>query len=644
MNQDYTPIRATVDSSILSRVNRIFDASHLSVFTEIIQNARRAGATEMSVRIERRLDDSDQKSLTITAADNGSGMEDPADLLCLAKSGWGQDTVDDEDPAGMGFFCLSNCPDVTVASRGWEVDLTPAVFSGEEECLPRAARATISGLSVRWSWPVEDAFGLHGVRSSLENAARYCGLERVICTVLDAEPDGDVIRELIITPEGYMADCDFVEEHEALGISIGVVDGPGTDAFYTFGRPQCKYNFYGVVVEDHHAHHALSVAAEDYYDLRKYVRELRVDVRRCVGLHMVLPARNAIKTNEASMAVSSLALTAAFRHIAHSWYGAHTLPYAAYMEAQELGVDIGEALYKLYHPGGGSAIYRTDGGDRPLLLPGHLRHASLESVWGDHRTGYVLVRPDRDMEGYSWYDELPRVKDVKVRIDGERYEPDGDAMHDKVVDMGSTSGFFVEVDDLAFVLTLDDGEEIELEVDRVAHGGEDFYEFGDLVRSDYRMLVRRRAMSTSKKAEIIDHVVDVFFDAGMSSECPESEFYRDCEAYVANLSAGPIAALMVHLEDAFAALPYECLDSDYQWTLRYRGGKGRDGLSIVGVRKHDTPRRVVLMGGKAWEVYGDDDEVMAQLENSGLAGDGIINPSEFLLCELDCLDTERRVL
>uniref|UniRef100_A0A7C3SRD5 ATP-binding protein n=1 Tax=Dictyoglomus turgidum TaxID=513050 RepID=A0A7C3SRD5_9BACT len=79
------------------------------VIDELLQNARRAGATEV------HLDIKDHK---IIYKDNGKGMKDPEALVTLASSEWDQDIMDEENPAGWGlFFLYAIAEDVKIKSR-----------------------------------------------------------------------------------------------------------------------------------------------------------------------------------------------------------------------------------------------------------------------------------------------------------------------------------------------------------------------------------------------------------------------------------------------------------------------------------------------------------------------------------------------
>ncbi|MFQ5491994.1 MAG: ATP-binding protein, partial [Phycisphaerae bacterium] len=90
-------IQATVNPRLLRKANRLFTGSLSGRIIEILQNARRAGATKVEIQNHDGL---------VTVRDHGQGIVDFARLLDLGGSGW-QELESSEDPAGVGLFCLA---------------------------------------------------------------------------------------------------------------------------------------------------------------------------------------------------------------------------------------------------------------------------------------------------------------------------------------------------------------------------------------------------------------------------------------------------------------------------------------------------------------------------------------------------------
>jgi len=110
-----------------------------SVVTELLQNARRAGASCVSVT-------HDAKAKRLVVRDDGCGIADFQTLLTLGESGWSEAVQRTEQPFGLGFlqslYAAGSC---CVESRGQRVRFdTRAAFAGARVGVERgtAARGT----------------------------------------------------------------------------------------------------------------------------------------------------------------------------------------------------------------------------------------------------------------------------------------------------------------------------------------------------------------------------------------------------------------------------------------------------------------------------------------------------------------------
>lgn len=101
-----------------------------AMLSELLQNARRAGATQIDVVY-------DEAKLTLTVEDNGSGVGDLQKLLTAAASGWDAATVERENPFGLGFLAVLYAGDtVTVETVGQQ-------FTANTENLIKGGSATV---------------------------------------------------------------------------------------------------------------------------------------------------------------------------------------------------------------------------------------------------------------------------------------------------------------------------------------------------------------------------------------------------------------------------------------------------------------------------------------------------------------------
>ena len=130
-------IRADVHPNLTARVARMNRAAPRDIFAELLQNARRAGASRVRVTLSQRpLPTSPATYVTdVQVADDGCGIDDPAVLLAYGRNGWRDAITSGEDAAGMGFACLSargcSVTSRTPSQAAFHLVLAPACFAGE---------------------------------------------------------------------------------------------------------------------------------------------------------------------------------------------------------------------------------------------------------------------------------------------------------------------------------------------------------------------------------------------------------------------------------------------------------------------------------------------------------------------------------
>ena len=100
MSSNFT-FHATVAEEVMSKVTRLFNATLSDIYSEIFQNARRAGAETIVID---QIDDP-ELGLCVCIADDGHGLENPQSMFTLGRSAWDQKVCETEDAAGMGFLC-----------------------------------------------------------------------------------------------------------------------------------------------------------------------------------------------------------------------------------------------------------------------------------------------------------------------------------------------------------------------------------------------------------------------------------------------------------------------------------------------------------------------------------------------------------
>ena len=116
---------AGMDDKALGASVLFFNVSITEIFNELIQNARRAGATRLDVS-----ELTTEQGPAVLVADDGRGVREPRKLTAFAESDWGARIMDRERPTGVGLFCLAMRGTVISSRRpdrkqGWRMTLIP---------------------------------------------------------------------------------------------------------------------------------------------------------------------------------------------------------------------------------------------------------------------------------------------------------------------------------------------------------------------------------------------------------------------------------------------------------------------------------------------------------------------------------------
>jgi hypothetical protein len=204
--------RVGINPKLLEKARNFFNASLTDVLNELLQNARRAGATRVAISY-------DPASLTFTVADDGSGIFRHGVAIDLGGSGWDGATQASEDPAGCGLFSLASRT-CTIESWGKKIALDERKFCGQEDvAIERGAE--IQG--TRISFPLTE-FEARNYRSLAEACALYYPLP----VLLDGEqlPRKDFLERALY-------------RHAWAGLVLGVVETNWKN----------QINFHGLIVD-----------------------------------------------------------------------------------------------------------------------------------------------------------------------------------------------------------------------------------------------------------------------------------------------------------------------------------------------------------------------------------------------------------
>ena len=268
-------IRARIHDNALKRVTRIYASTLADVLTETLQNSRRGGATGVRISVGTLTDQpGGETRFTVTIADDGTGIADPAVLLSFGENGWSDDLVRREDAAGFGFASLSR-RGCTVASRprspdghtlpGWRVDLAPEHFLGEAEAEVHADDSAPFPHGTSISFEATESAA--AIRNAAVNAARHYPLRVFFEGIPRTEPGGQQLDR-----RAFLDGAIHAEPWR--GLAFGVFRNRHR------GYNDPDLNFFGLTVP-------LSLPTVE--SVHGGIWSVRADIGDCPDLELVLP-------------------------------------------------------------------------------------------------------------------------------------------------------------------------------------------------------------------------------------------------------------------------------------------------------------------------------------------------------------------
>jgi hypothetical protein len=380
-------ICAKVNPRLLTKADRLFTGSMEGRIIELLQNARRAGATEVEIT---------QKKGLVTIQDNGSGIGDFQTLLELGGSGWDEKLEFCEDPAGVGLFSLAP-REVAVESGSTKLVITQTIWTGEPARLFETYEP-VKGTRLQFK---DEPWDL----KTVEKYAVFTGLE--------------------VTFNGKSCAkkrfCSRQSNHyPQLGCRIEVRKRDHISDWHSAYRvnyyhQEAMVNFHGQVV------------TFDFELLRAEHLTFLVDLTgEPTGLRLMLPARTRMVENDALKQLKEILEKEAYHFIQKQ--GKHTLPYDSYIRAKQLGIGLPESepVFDVGLVDGDTPqpieIFKPK--DFPLSRCYQMKedadeldreNAHILAATGQfpENTYFVPVEIRQLYEGYSWA-KLPRIETIHV--------------------------------------------------------------------------------------------------------------------------------------------------------------------------------------------------------------------------------------
>lgn len=409
-----TTVTATTDKRLLTKAQRFFSGSVHDRICELVQNARRAGATQVSVTCKPS--PTKEGVYCICFSDNGPGVTDFNQLLTLGRSDWSIDTALSEDPAGAGFFSLAP-RDVLVQSCRQEMLLTAAGWTGTPV---KVSASSYKGPGLRLQfedegWRHQDVF----------TQTAFSGLDLVFNR-----------RRLPSSP--FLFPDVPVLHVAALGVKIQGVDRHAADRDFGIRNPRGR-NYYDTTVLNFHG-------CRIFLSTPNLVREACPRLHWLIDLtgeptplRLKLPDRNQIFQNDAFAELNTWLTKAALLELQRR--GRHTLRYSSWRTAQDLGVQLPEADPQWSVVGLGSCwdALRDDGIPAKLneKVAGKLPWLNCSETSGSDRENldllailrehtafdYVPTEPEYGFQQYSWCANEARLEDLQIHVTPRSGDP-----------------------------------------------------------------------------------------------------------------------------------------------------------------------------------------------------------------------------
>lgn len=372
-----TTIQATIHQDALERVPSFFNASLKDTLNELLQNARRSGATLVQITQEKN---------TITVSDNGRGIEDPNTILAFGHSDWDNQTKESEHPAGMGLYSLARREGVRIRSKTedgvpWAVRLNPKNFTGEEPAfVDRMFSRINTGTTVIFQTTKEPH------RSTITEATRFFPLPVTV--------NGDPVPQ-----QDFLKNAKYIEDWH--GVRIGA---------HPHGNFK-NFNFHGVLIDQ------CDFATVRTMDTPWHAT---IDINDCPELQLTLPARKEIVRTTFLENLQKACLRAIYRALKAN---SIDVPRTEQQAARELGVFIPDPQPKLraWHspPADWTAHDRTEFQElpeNPIIVTADMQTTesqSLEWALNDHPLAQRLYRSDNRLKGYPWFEAIAVLDSVE---------------------------------------------------------------------------------------------------------------------------------------------------------------------------------------------------------------------------------------
>lgn len=379
-----------VSPRMIETASRLFNSTLSDIINELLQNSRRARATRVDINFAQI-----NKDRWLMFEDDGIGFFHNGLAIALGASGWDKQTLNREDPAGLGLFSLAN-RGAAIESSNCRVELSPAHFCGKEKFAAEKSDRAI-GTKIGFAITTKEV-------ESVERVVKHCAQYYPLPVYFNGE---------------QVEQRDFLE-HSLYrrvwqGLEIGVERGD---------RVQ-EINFYGLTIVPNLPEVKWSGSERDTFGVK-------ISVINAPNLKLVLPARKEVVVDEFFHTLVEECYRTIYLYFAT--LDTHQLAYKHWQHAAELDVTLPEAKSSLipYQPRRADGDLLEFGFEQEsiptngLILSAELSTAQAHTFWRGFTQfdrSYTLYESCTEYQGYSWYDRLPQLTEVSFsfEITGGRF-------------------------------------------------------------------------------------------------------------------------------------------------------------------------------------------------------------------------------
>lgn len=376
---------------IIQQATALFNATITDIIIELLQNSRRGEAQTVTIS---PITKNNQPWLVIE--DNGIGIFRDGVDITLGKSHWAETIQNREYPAGMGIFSLAQ-RECTIEANNHYIHLQPKHFIGEE--LVKILHTTYTG-GTRISFQLHQ-HEISNLKSQLASCCEYYPLPVIW---------QDKQKQEQLPQQDFLEGAVYSEEWEGLQIAL-----------ISYGYS--SVNFYGLIIPLPLPSLSDCLINSDYEVLRIYINV--VDAPK---LRLTLPSRKEIVENEFYDQLESYCTGFLYRYLAT--LPQHYLSFAHYQNALQNKVVLSPAYPQLYqyYPSVLDEEYTEpyyskfialDTVENPLVIAFE-ETAAFEQVFyrcfAKAHPDATLLAENKDMVGYQWYDNLPKITALSIQI------------------------------------------------------------------------------------------------------------------------------------------------------------------------------------------------------------------------------------